>query len=222
MCDDVELYVCDDVELAQEFVYVAGDPINFRDPWGLKTQAEDAGAQATGEEPDWVSPDAKTKRYKKKEAESDCDQTCEDQRERNRRAEEIRRNNEQTRLELQEERRAARVAAAAPATDRDALDDLADAAKRAWGRAKDAWGDFVSGVSPGPALVDLSNGMHRGGGAVRPGSILDKSRETTEGAILSQLPGPEGIALGTLARRLSPGLNPRAAHLARRRGAIRA
>ena len=46
VCGDVELFVCDDVELASECPYAAGDPINLRDPWGLHSEGDAAAVMA--------------------------------------------------------------------------------------------------------------------------------------------------------------------------------
>lgn len=66
VCDDVELYVCDDAEIALECVYVAGDPINLRDPWGLSINETTVRAQKG--DPD--GPNTTTVRAQR------CDEDC--------------------------------------------------------------------------------------------------------------------------------------------------
>jgi hypothetical protein len=219
VCDDVDLFLCDDFDLgesrtctdialdekfASECIYVAADPINFRDPWGLAAQEQ--GVDADGDDgkgtceknfPEGaecpIVPDEPSAPAPEPEPERDGDgcvkgpggQTC-------RNAAATKRWNKEMQDWARDQQHDAAVEqkwirAEAKRSEGSVLDTL-----------KDAWDGLMDMVSFGDWAVDVSIGWHThhgGGGYMKPPEILDRARDATEAGVLAVAPlVPAGLA----------------------------
>jgi RHS repeat-associated protein len=192
------------------YAYVAADPVNLRDPWGLAstppagptnctTQTDGGSVCRTGPpaaEPDLDAPDAG-------KGKQSCDEQCERAKEiADRKAQKAER--DAYYREQRSERRAneakAAVAAEKPADGSTFLDALSD-----------AWDGLIDALSFGDAAVDLSIGMHRHdnfSGAMGPPSIEKKAHDVTEVLVPMAAGGVVG-GLGRVANAANHAFGPK-------------
>lgn len=162
------------------WAYVAGDPINLRDPWGLSTNSDDpapddsgCGKFAPGTQcPVQSAPDAAPAAPARMEQpladDERCDMSC---RQRRQWAKDVEYRNYEDRRAAGEQRiEAQRIRR--ENDDRGLLDVLSD-----------GWHGLIDALSPGERIVNLSIGMHHhhgGGGYMAPPEIMKRAHDTTE------------------------------------------